>query len=257
MQQNQSVSEMATEVLARQAGARAKRTGESLEEALRAVLQTEAGRRLAQLRNGVHRDERAEQWQPNLLRERAEERRLARLREERRRLREEERSRAQKAAWESFMRKERRDLELRKEGQLAELLGEALAGEPPAALRRLAREDQRQAEEGLVALTSNGKTFYKLVEELTEEDMGARIAADRLREAWLKERRGRRPVYGGGAQKLGGLWASKFRCILQPSTHDCASSGSHTVRPFSELTRMLSPRIPRASSVPSGRAETL
>ena len=63
------------------------------------------------------------------------------------------------------------------------MLGEALAGEPPAALQRLAREDQRQAEEGLVALTSNGKVYYKLVEELTEEDMGARIAADRLREA--------------------------------------------------------------------------
>jgi hypothetical protein len=191
MQHNQSVSEMATEVLARQAGARARRTGESLEEALRAVLQTEAGRRLGQLRDGVHRDERAEQWQPSLSRERAEERRQARLREERRRLREEERVRARKAAWESFMRRERRELELRKEGQLAALLGEALAGETPAALRRLAREDQRQAEEGLVALTSNGKTYYKLVEELTEGDMGARIAADRLREAWLKERRDR------------------------------------------------------------------
>ena len=83
MQQNQSVSEMATEVLARQAGARARRTGESLAEALRAVLQTDAGRRLGQLRDGEHRDERADQWQPNLLRERAEERRLARLREER------------------------------------------------------------------------------------------------------------------------------------------------------------------------------
>src|ERR671913_75971 len=138
MQQNQSVSEMATEVLARQAAARAKRTGESLEAALRAVLQTEAGRRLGQLRDGEHRE-----------------------------------------------------LELRREGQLAELLGEALAGETPAALLRLAREDQRQAEEGLVALTSNGKTYYKLVEELTEGDMGARIAADRLREAWLKERRDR------------------------------------------------------------------
>jgi hypothetical protein len=153
---NQSVSEMATEVLACQAGARARRTGESLVEALRAVLQTEAGRRLGQLRDGVHRDERAEQWQPSLSRERAEERRQEKL-EERSRLREEERSRARKAAWESFMRKERRDLELRKEGQLAELLGEALAGEPPAALRRLAREDQRQAEEGLVALTSIGQ----------------------------------------------------------------------------------------------------
>jgi hypothetical protein len=201
MQQNQSVSEMATEVLTRQAAARAKRTGESLEAALRAVLQTEAGRRLGQLRDGEHRDERAEQWQPSLSRERAEERRQAQL-EERRRLKAEERVRARKAAWESFMRRERREVELRREGQLAELLGEALAGETPAALLRLAREDQRQAQEGLVALTSNGKTYYKLVEELTEADMGARIAADRLREAWLKERRdrwlGRREGSGQG-----------------------------------------------------------
>jgi len=198
MQKNQSVSEMATEVLTRQAGTRAKRTGESLEAALRAVLQTEAGRRLEQVRDGDHRDERADQWQPSLPQERAEERRLARLREERSRLREEERSRARKAAWESFMRKERRELELRKDGQLAGLLGEALAGETPAALRRLAREDQRQAEEGLVALTSNGKMYYKLVEELTEGDMAARIAADRLRETWLKERRDGWIDYGGG-----------------------------------------------------------
>jgi hypothetical protein len=171
-----------------------------LEAALKAVLQTEAGRRLGQLRDGVHRDERADQWQPNLLRERAEERRRVRLREERRRLREEELNRARKAAWESFMRKERRELELRKEGQLAELLGEALAGESSGALRRLAREDQRQAEEGLVALTSNGKMYYKLVEELTEGDMAARIAAERLREAWLKERRDEWLDYGGVSQ---------------------------------------------------------
>jgi hypothetical protein len=204
MQENQSVSEMATEVLARQAGVRAKRTGESLVEALKGVLETQAGRRLGQLRDGVHRDERADQWQPSLPRERAEERRRDQL-EERSRLREEERSRARKAAWESFMRKERREVELRKNGQLAELLGEALAGEPSAALRRLAREDQRQAEEGLVALTSNGKTFYKLVEELTEGDMPARIAAARLREAWLKERRDGWLNYGGGPKGEGHL----------------------------------------------------
>src|SRR5215208_4484670 len=204
MQKNQSVSEMATEVLARQAGARAKQTGESLEAALRAVLQTEAGRRLGRLRNGIHRDERAEQWQPSLARERAEERRQAQL-EERRRLKAEERIRARKAAWESFMRKEQRELELRKDGQLAELLGEALAGESPEALRRLALEDQRQAEERLVALTSNGKVYYKLVEDLTEGDMGARIAADRLREAWLKERQDGWLDYGGGSQGEGRL----------------------------------------------------
>jgi hypothetical protein len=199
VQKNQSIAEMATEVLARQAGARARRTGESLEAALIAVLQTEAGRRPGQLRDGVHREERAEQWQSNLPQERAEERRLAQLREERRRLQEEERSQARQAAWESFMRKERREIELRKEGQLAGLLGEALAGESSAALRRLVRKDQKQAEEGLVALTSNGKTYYKLVGELTEGDMAARIAADRLREAWLKERRDRWLDYGGGS----------------------------------------------------------
>jgi hypothetical protein len=204
MQKNQSVSEMATEVLARQAGARAKHTGESLEAALRAVLQTEAGRRIGQLRDGPHRNERADEWQPNLPQERDEERRQAQL-EERRRLQAEQRSRARKDAWESFMRKERRELELRKDGQLARLLGEALAGESPAALQRLAREDQRQAEEGLVALTSNGKTYYKLVEELTEGDMGARLAAARLREAWLKERRDRWIDYGGRPRGEGRL----------------------------------------------------
>src|SRR5215212_7145894 len=204
MQKNQSVSEMATEVLARQAAARAKHTGESLEAALRAVLQTEAGRRLRKLRDGDHRNERADEWQPSLPQERVEERRQAQL-EERRRLQEEERSRARKAAWESFMRRERRELELRKDGQLAALLGEALTGETPAALRRLAREDQRQAEEGLVALTTNGKMYYKLVEELTEGDMAARIAADRLREAWLKERQDEWLHYGGVSQGEGRL----------------------------------------------------
>ena len=204
MQKKQSVSEMATEVLVRQAGARAKHTEESLEEALRAVLRTEAGRRLGQLRGGEHRNERADVWQPNLPQERAEERRQEKL-EERRRLQKEERSRARKAAWESFMRRERRELELRKEGQLAGLLGEALAGESPAALQRLALEDQRQAEEGLVALTRNGKTYYKLLEDLEEDDMAARIAADRLREAWLKERRDRWIDYGGASRGEGRL----------------------------------------------------
>jgi hypothetical protein len=66
-------------------------------------------------------------------------------------------------------------------------------------LRRLAREDQRQAEEGLVALTSNGNVYYKRVDELNEEDMAARIAADRSRTAWLKERRDGWLDYGGGS----------------------------------------------------------
>jgi hypothetical protein len=54
-----------------------------------------------------------------------------------------------------------------------------------------------------VALTSNGKTYYKLVEELEEGDMAARVAADRLREAWLKERQDGWPDYGGGPRGEG------------------------------------------------------
>jgi hypothetical protein len=84
---------------------------------------------------------------------------------------------------------ERRELELRKEGQLGRLLGEPLAGESPAALERLASEDRRQAREGQVALMSGGKASYKHLEELCPEDMPARIAASRARTGWLKERR--------------------------------------------------------------------
>jgi hypothetical protein len=70
-------------------------------------------------------------------------------------------------------------------------------------LRRLVLEDQRQAKEGLVALTSNGKVYYKLEEELTEGDMAARIASDRLRETWLKERGVRWRDYGGEPRDRG------------------------------------------------------
>jgi hypothetical protein len=199
MREKQSVSEMAIEVLARQAAARAGRSGESLEVALGAVLRTEAGRRLEELRFGEHREESADQWQTSLPLERAEGREQERLREERRRVREKERDRARRAEWEAFMCNERRELELRKDGQLAELLEEALAGEPSAELRLLAFEDQRQAEKGLVALTSNGRVHYKLVEELVEGDMAARIAANRLRESWLKDMRDRWLDYGGSS----------------------------------------------------------
>jgi hypothetical protein len=86
------------------------------------------------------------------------------------------------------MEVELRELELRKNGQLTEMLGEPLPGEPTAMVLRLASEDRRQAEEGLVALMSNGEVFYKHLEDLSEWEMPARIAATRLRTAWLKER---------------------------------------------------------------------
>jgi hypothetical protein len=180
MHKNQRVAEMAVDVLARQAGDRAKQSGEPFEEALKAVLHTEAGRQLSELRDGPHRDERAERWQEDLMQERARERKREQA---------EEKSRAQQAAaWEHFMQAELRELGLRKDGQLARLLGEPLPGEPPAALERLALEDQRQAKEGLVALMSGGKVSYKHLDELCPEDMPARGAANRLRTTWLKER---------------------------------------------------------------------
>jgi len=48
------------EILRRQGVARAHCTGESFEDALSAVLGTEAGRQLQELRDGPHRRERAE-----------------------------------------------------------------------------------------------------------------------------------------------------------------------------------------------------
>jgi hypothetical protein len=95
------------------------------------------------------------------------------------------------AAWKHFVQAEQRQLRLRKDGQLAKQLGEPLPGELPAILQKLASEDRIQAERGLVALTSGGKTFYKAIDDLEPEDMPARIAANRLRTTWLKERRDR------------------------------------------------------------------
>jgi hypothetical protein len=54
---DQTVAEMANEVLMRQAKARADRGGEPIEEAMQAVVNTEAGRQLRELRDGPHGDE--------------------------------------------------------------------------------------------------------------------------------------------------------------------------------------------------------
>ena len=108
MQEKQRVADMADEVLARQARAHAKRTGEPLEEALKAVLETEAGQQLTGLREGPHRDEETKRWQDELAPKRAKKRRQAR--QEERRLA----SLAQRdAACEQFM-----PAALRKEGQI-------------------------------------------------------------------------------------------------------------------------------------------
>ena len=74
MNQDQSVSQMAEEVLMRQTKALAHRSGYSLEEARQAVSDTEAGRQLRDLASGGYRHEKAQAWQASVFWDRAEER---------------------------------------------------------------------------------------------------------------------------------------------------------------------------------------
>jgi hypothetical protein len=72
--EDQSVEEMANEVLMRQAKARADRSGEPIEEALEAVLNTKAGALLRELRDVPHDEESVEEWRVGMARERAQDR---------------------------------------------------------------------------------------------------------------------------------------------------------------------------------------
>ena len=100
MHNNQRVSDMAVEALARQARAHVKQTGEAFVDALESVLNTEAGTALRELRDGPHASTIASQWQEDLTRGRRRER--------------------VQGAWEQFMllEAEQRELELRMQRQL-------------------------------------------------------------------------------------------------------------------------------------------
>ncbi len=74
MRRDQTVFEMAEDVLARQARSLANRTGQPFDRALEIVADTEAGRLLKELANGEHRFEKAQHWQASVFWERAEER---------------------------------------------------------------------------------------------------------------------------------------------------------------------------------------
>src|ERR671912_2249201 len=74
VRRDQSVSQMAEEVLMRQAKALSHRSGQSLEDARQAVSDTQAGRQLRDLANGEHRHEKARHWQASVFWNRAEER---------------------------------------------------------------------------------------------------------------------------------------------------------------------------------------
>jgi hypothetical protein len=73
MRAEQTMAEMAEEVLSRQARAQVQRTGQTHASARAAVLETPAGRRLEELRCGPHRHEETRYWQANLLFERVSE----------------------------------------------------------------------------------------------------------------------------------------------------------------------------------------
>ena len=73
-QKEQSVSEMAEEVLQRQAHYLVERNGMPLEEARARVASTEAGRQLRELGESEHQHEEARYWQAKLCFERATER---------------------------------------------------------------------------------------------------------------------------------------------------------------------------------------
>jgi hypothetical protein len=73
VREDQSVAEMANEVLMRQAKVRADRSGEPIEEAMEAVVNTEAGKQLRELRDGPHGEEGVEETQEGVARDRAQE----------------------------------------------------------------------------------------------------------------------------------------------------------------------------------------
>ena len=91
-------------------------------------------------------------------------------------------------AWERHMRLERELLAQRRDGKLAHAIGKALPGESPQDLEQMAREDQRQAEEGLVTLLWGGQFSHKHIDQLTPENLLARLEAERAQVNWLMGR---------------------------------------------------------------------
>jgi hypothetical protein len=87
-----------------------------------------------------------------------------------------------------FMELERGRLQEHASGKMARALGYALPGESQEELDRIAAEDQRLAQEGMVKLKVGEEIHYKHIDELTREDRAARIAAERKEVDWLMNR---------------------------------------------------------------------
>ena len=95
--------------------------------------------------------------------------------------------------WEQYMEVERRELEQRRSGQLGRALGWALPGESQEELNRIAEEDQRKAERGLVELHSGDEVWFKHIDEITRDDRPARIESENAMAAWIQDRLRRQP----------------------------------------------------------------
>jgi hypothetical protein len=90
--------------------------------------------------------------------------------------------------FDQFMDMERSRLQQHAQGKLAAALGHALPGESQEELDRIALEDQRLAQQGMVKLKVGESVSYKHIDELTREDREARIAAEMEEVEWLKRR---------------------------------------------------------------------
>ena len=90
--------------------------------------------------------------------------------------------------FDEFMEAERGRLQEHASGKMAQALGYALPGESQEELERIALEDQRLAQEGMVKLKVGQEVSYKHIDELTREDRQARIAAESEEVEWLMSR---------------------------------------------------------------------
>ena len=94
----------------------------------------------------------------------------------------------QHEGWEAFMEMERLRLQQHAQGKMALALGRALQGESQHELERIALEDQRLAQRGMVRLKSGSSVYYKHIDELTRADRAARLEAEWETVVWLKQR---------------------------------------------------------------------
>ena len=84
---------------------------------------------------------------------------------------------------------EREKLAERASGKMSRIISRTLPGESEEELERIAAEDQRMAEQGMVRLKRGARIYYKHIDDLTPEDRMARREADRDMVTWLAGRR--------------------------------------------------------------------